>query len=48
MCINTKYSMSIIEKMFKYEENEISAIKIKGEIWFKACDVSLPLGYVDV
>ena len=48
MCINTKYSMSIIEKMFKYEENEISTIKIKGEIWFKACDVSLPLGYVNV
>ena len=48
MCINTKYSMSIIEKVFKYEENEISVIKIKGEIWFKACDVSLALGYVNV
>ena len=48
MCINTKYSMSIIEKVFKYEENEISVIKIKGEIWFKARDVSLALGYVNV
>ena len=48
MCINTKYSMSIIEKVFKYEENEISVIKIKGEIWFKARDISLALGYVNV
>ena len=48
MCINTKYSMSIMEKVFKYEENEISVIKIKGKIWFKARDVSLALGYVNV
>ena len=48
MCINTKYSMSIIEKVFKYEENKISIIKIKDEIWFKARDVSLALGYVKV
>ena len=48
MCINTKYSMSIIEKVFKYEEKEISVIKIKCEIWFKACDVSLALEYVNV
>ena len=48
MCINTKYSMSIIEKVFKYEENKISIIKIKDEIWFKARDVSLALGYVNI
>ena len=40
--------MSIIEKVFKYEENKISIIKIKDEIWFKARDVSLALGYVNV
>ena len=40
--------MSIIEKVFHYEENEISVIKIDGEIWFKAHDVSLALGYVNV
>ena len=40
MCINSKYSMSIIEKVFKYEENKISIIKTKDEIWLKARDVS--------
>ena len=40
--------MSIIEKVFKYEENKISIIKIKDEIWFKARDVSLALRYVNV
>ena len=48
MCIYIKYSMSIIEKVFKYEENEISVIKINGEIWFKARDVLLALGYVNI
>ena len=45
MCINTKYSMSIIEKVFKYEENEISAIKMKGEIWLRGKDIAKALGY---
>ena len=40
--------MSIIEKVFHYEENEISVIKSKGEIWFKARDVLLVLGYINV
>ena len=40
--------MSIIEKVFHYEQNEISVIKINGEIWFKARDVSLASGYVNV
>ena len=51
MCIYIRYirySMSIIGKVFKYEENKISVIKIKGEIWFKAREVSLELGYVNV
>ena len=36
MCINTKYSMSIIEKVFKYEETELSVIKCKDDIWFRS------------
>ena len=40
--------MSIIEKVFHYEENEVSVIEIDGEIWFKARDVSLTLGHVNV
>ena len=39
MCINIKYSMSIIEKVFKYEETELPIIKYKDEIWFKAVAV---------
>ena len=45
MCINTKYSMSIIEKVFHDEENEISVIKSKGEIWFRGKDIAKALGY---
>ena len=45
MCINTEYSMSIIEKVFHYEENEISLIKSKGEIWFRGRDIAKALGY---
>ena len=45
MCINTKYSMSIIEKVFHYEENEISVIKSKGEIWFRGKDIAKALRY---
>ena len=49
MCINilsiVKLSlMSIIEKVFKYEENEISVIKSKGEIWFRGKDIAKALG----
>ena len=40
--------MSIIEKVFHYEENEISVIKINGEIWFTAHDISLALEYVNI
>ena len=40
-------SMSIIEKMFHYEENKLSVIKFKDKIWFKAKQVALLLGYLD-
>ena len=45
MCINTKYSMSIIEKVFHYEENEITVIKCRDEIWFRGKDIVKALGY---
>ena len=37
--------MSIIEKAFHYEENEISVIKCRDEIWFKGKDIANALGY---
>ena len=43
MCMDL--SMSIIEKVFHYEENEISVIKSKGEIWFRGNDIAKALGY---
>ena len=45
MCIYIRYSMSIIEKVFHYEENEISVIKCRDEIWFKGKDNAKALGY---
>ena len=45
MCINTEYSMSIIEKVFHYEENEISVIKCKDDIWFRGKDIAKALDY---
>ena len=45
MCINTKYSVSIIEKVFKYEENKISVIKSKDEILFRGKGIAKALGY---
>ena len=47
MCIYIRYSMSIIEKAFHYKENEITIIKCRDEIWFKAKQVALLLGYLD-
>ena len=43
MCINTKYS--IIEKVFKYEETELSVIKCKDDIWFRGKTLAEILGY---
>ena len=37
--------MSIIEKVFKYEETELPIIKYKDEIWFKAVAVATVLRY---
>ena len=47
MCIDIRYSMSIIEKVFHYEENEITVIKYRDDIWFKAKQVATMLGYLD-
>ena len=43
MCINI--NMSIIEKVFHYEENEISVIKCRDDIWFRGKDIAKALGY---
>ena len=45
MCIYIRYSMSIIEKVIHYEENEISVIKCRDEIWFRGKDIAKALGY---
>ena len=45
MCINTKYSMSIIEKVFKHGETELSVIKCKDDIWFRGKTLAEVLGY---
>ena len=45
MCISIRYSMSIIEKVFHYEENEISVIKCRDDIWFRGKDIAKALGY---
>ena len=37
--------MTIIEKVFKYEENEITVIKCRDEIWFRGKDIAKALGY---
>ena len=39
--------MSIVEKVFHYEENEISVIKCRDDIWIKAKQVATLLGYLD-
>ena len=46
MCINTKYSMSIIKKVFHYEDNKISVIKCNDEIWFRGKNVAQMLAYL--
>ena len=45
MCICIRYSMSIIEKAFHYEENEITVIKCRDDIWFRGKDIANALGY---
>ena len=43
MCIYI--SMSIIEKVFKYEGKEITVIKCRDKIWFRGKDIAKALGY---
>ena len=45
MCIYI--SMSIIEKVFKYEATELPVIKCRDEIWFKAVVVTTILKYTN-
>ena len=45
MCIYIKYSMSMTEKVFHYEENEITVIKCRYDIWFRGKDIAKALGY---
>ena len=45
MCMYIRYSMSIIEKVFHYEENEITVIKCGDDIWFRGKDIAKALGY---
>ena len=37
--------MGIIEKVYHYEENEITVIKYRDEIWFRGKDIAKALGY---
>ena len=37
--------MSVIEKVFHYEESEISVIKCKDDIWFRGKNIVKALGY---
>ena len=37
--------MSIMEKVFNYEESEIIVIKCGDEIWFRGKDIAKALGY---
>ena len=37
--------MSIIEKVFKYEETELSVIKCQGDIWLRGKTIAETLGY---
>ena len=37
--------MSIIEKVFKYEETELSVIKHQDDIWFRGKTLAEILGY---
>ena len=45
MCIYIRHSMSIVEKVFHYEENEISVFKCRDDIWFRGKDIAKALGY---
>ena len=41
-----RYSMSIIEKVFHFNENQIrNVVKCNDDIWFKGKDIANALGY---
>ena len=44
MCIYIKY-MSIMEKVFHYNESKIYVVKCNDDIWFKGKDIANALGY---
>ena len=46
MCIYIRYSMSIREKVFYYEENKISVIKCNDGIWLRSKSVAQSIGYL--
>ena len=37
--------MSIMKKVFHYEENEITVIKCRDDLWFRGKDIAKALGY---
>ena len=39
--------MSMIQKVFHYEENEITVIKCRDDIWFRGKDIAKALGYCE-
>ena len=39
--------MSVIEKIFYYEETELPVIKHKDDIWFRGTTIAEILGYVN-
>ena len=45
MCIYIRYSMSTIEKVFRYGETELSVIKCKDDKWFRGKTLTEVLGY---
>ena len=45
MCIYIRYSMSIIEKVFHFNENQINVVKCNDDILFKGKDIANALGY---
>ena len=44
MCIYIRYSMSVIEKVFHFNKNQINVVKC-NDIWFKGRDIANALGY---
>ena len=45
MCIYIRYSMSVIEKVFHFNRNQINVVKCNNDIWFKGKDIANSLGY---